>query len=235
MRLLDTTTLELTEFHEHQIPSYAILSHTWGEEEVTIQEMVQGTGREKLGFQKIVECCKRARNDSIGYVWVDTCCIDKTSSAELSEAINSMFTWYRASTICYAFLDDVDSGAALELASRHSLCEKVFRNCRWFRRGWTLQELLAPRDVTFLDASWYEFGTRYSLKLPIRAVTGIDMLVLEGNPGALERCSVATRMSWASNRETTRVEDIAYSLMGYNHLLALLKSILTNIARYIRC
>ena len=144
MWLLTTTTDPpvLKPFYGN-IPDYVILSHTWGEEEVSFQELQSGTGRDKAGYQKIKKCCEQAARDGFKFAWVDTCCIDKSSSAELSEAINSMFQWYKDSHICYAFLDDVDSG--LEEAQLKNPLE----NSRWFTRGWTLQELIAPLAVEF--------------------------------------------------------------------------------------
>jgi Heterokaryon incompatibility protein (HET) len=114
MRLLNTATLNLHEFIGDKIPPYAILSHTWGEEEVSLQEMQSGEATgidvQKAGYQKIKKCCKTGAADGYEYVWIDTCCIDKTSSAELSEAINSMFRWYKMAEVCYAFLSDCPSG-----------------------------------------------------------------------------------------------------------------------------
>ncbi|KAH8585897.1 heterokaryon incompatibility protein-domain-containing protein [Bisporella sp. PMI_857] len=91
------------------IPQYAILSRTWGLEEVTFQDMKEGNGTSKAGFDKIRFYGEQARHDGWQYFWVDTCCIDKSSSAELSEAINSMFQWYRNAAKCYVYLLDVPS------------------------------------------------------------------------------------------------------------------------------
>lgn len=93
MRLINAATIKLVEFSQ-EIPEYAILSHTWGRDEISFQEMEAEPDRSKEGFKKIVSCCKQAIRDRIPFVWIDTCCINKSSSAELSEAINSMFRWY---------------------------------------------------------------------------------------------------------------------------------------------
>ena len=109
MRLLHSTSLVLHEFADNEIPEYAILSHRWGKEEVSFQDMQRGDSGGKAGYSKIVGCAKQALTDGCEYIWVDTCCIDKSSSAELSEAINSMYRWYREAKVCYAYLSDVTS------------------------------------------------------------------------------------------------------------------------------
>lgn len=109
MRLINVNTFELHEFYGNDIPKYGILSHTWGEDEVSLQDLQAGKGldKNKAGYRKIVLACKQAKKDEMDWAWVDTCCIDKTSSAELSEAINSMYRWYKESGACYAYLSDV--------------------------------------------------------------------------------------------------------------------------------
>ncbi|KAF2188751.1 HET-domain-containing protein, partial [Zopfia rhizophila CBS 207.26] len=146
MRLLRTKTLELSEFLGSNIPPYAILSHTWGAEEVSFDDMNgdRGTTLTKAGYRKIRQCCEKALLDGFDYLWVDTCCIDKRSSVELSEAINAMFKWYQNSAVCYAYLADVPSRE--EPTSKNI----AFAASRWFTRGWTLQELIAPLRVHFL-------------------------------------------------------------------------------------
>ncbi|KAJ4261027.1 hypothetical protein NW757_001418 [Fusarium falciforme] len=104
MRLLNTQTIVVESFDDDKIPSYAILSHTWEAEEVTFQDMELGRATSKKGWAKVKDSCSMARKNGFDYVWLDTCCIDKTSSAELSEAINSMYHWYQEATVCYAFL-----------------------------------------------------------------------------------------------------------------------------------
>ncbi|KAG7291049.1 hypothetical protein NEMBOFW57_001059 [Staphylotrichum longicolle] len=187
MRLLNTTTLELKQFFSN-IPPYAILSHTWGEEEVSYQEIDQPGRDRKKGFAKILGCCRQAVMDELQWAWIDTCCIDKTSSAELSEAINSMYAWYRDSHVCYVYLEDISS------------------------RGPGADG--APYTVEFYSASWDEIGTKFGLCDEIEAVTTVPRAVLLGQDNAMEQCCIAQKMSWASTRETTRVEDEAYCLLG---------------------
>jgi hypothetical protein len=208
MRLLNTSTLRLHDF-QSAIPPYAILSHTWGDEEVAFDEIGLPEAEKKSGFLKIKQCCAQAESDGLEFAWVDTCCINKASSAELSEAINSMFRWYQEAHICYAYLADVDTcndGVDGEPSS-------TFRSSRWFKRGWTLQELIAPMDVIFYAYDWSEIGTKASLLISISTITKIsqDVLMTSSN---MFNVSIAQRMSWASERETTRIEDIAYCLMG---------------------
>jgi hypothetical protein len=206
MRLINTRTLALEEFFGDQIPKYAILSHTWREDEVTYQDWHDGHRRSyKKGYQKIQAACLVAQQNSIEHLWVDTNCINKDSSSELSEAINSMFTWYQNSFICYVYLDD------FHFEDKDSLI--AFGDSRWFARGWTLQELLAPRNMQFFDASWMEFGTKQSLLLDISRITSIHIQYLV-HPDSIRLASVARRMSWVSARTTTREEDLAYCLLG---------------------
>ncbi|THU96029.1 HET-domain-containing protein, partial [Dendrothele bispora CBS 962.96] len=216
MRLINTTTLQVVEFLSIDVPPYAILSHTWGNEEVTFRDMmlrftedpaVEASTRieRKAGFIKIQKSCELAKRDGFEYIWNDTCCIDKESSAELSEAINSMYRHYGGSGVCYAYLVDVSRD---EMAVSVSLCKS-----RWFTRGWTLQELLAPSNVIFYDKDWLEIGTRNSLADLISVITRIPTSVLKGDQD-LKSCGIAQRMSWAAERRTTRAEDLAYCLMG---------------------
>jgi hypothetical protein len=107
MRLLERKpdgSLILREFIGSAVPAYAILSHTWGKEEVSFQEVDAGTGKDKAGWRKIEFCAKQAGADGLRYIWVDTCCIDKRNVVELSEAINSMFRWYQKAARCYVYL-----------------------------------------------------------------------------------------------------------------------------------
>ncbi|KAH9213242.1 heterokaryon incompatibility protein-domain-containing protein, partial [Leptodontidium sp. 2 PMI_412] len=205
MRLLDTTTLELHEFFGSDIPYYAILSHRWEDDEVTFQDLVNGIGPSRKGYLKVQGCCRKAARDGWRYAWVDSCCIDKSSSAELSEAINSMFQWYRGSQVCYAFLSDVPEGLTIK---KHHKKRSKFRKSKWWTRGWTLQELLAPRKVVFYDCGWGEIGTRGYLQGLVHSITGIRDL------DNFMQASIARKMSWASKRKTKRVEDQAYCLLG---------------------
>jgi hypothetical protein len=206
MRLIHTVTLKLHEFFGENIPPYAILSHTWGESEVSFQEMQSGDVNSKAGYDKTRRCCEIAAADRFEYCWVDTCCIDKTSSAELSEAINSMYKWYRVADVCYVYLADVH-------ASLGTKATRAFRNSTWFTRGWTLQELISPLSVIFFNKNWGEIGTKDSMKSQICNTTKINEEVL-ADAHAMHGLSVAQKMSWASKRETTREEDIAYCLLG---------------------
>ncbi|KAG5809976.1 hypothetical protein H9Q74_010269 [Fusarium xylarioides] len=215
MRLINTTTLEVEEFFNVSIPEYAILSHTWGDGEVSLQDWADRKNRRfKPGFQKIICACTQAAKDQLSHVWVDTNCIDKSSSAELSEAINSMFRWYRRSAVCYVYLEDVSAMTLDECTKPDS----AFRNARWFTRGWTLQELIAPPNVSFFSSNWTLIATKSELAPCITEITGIPWsCLLKGRLSKahpLRRYSVAQRMAWASNRSTTRIEDQAYSLLG---------------------
>ncbi|KAK1545681.1 HET domain-containing protein [Colletotrichum paranaense] len=209
MRLLNVGTRKLQEFFV-KVPRYVILSHTWGDDEVTFQDLDRPDHTRKRGYVKIDGLCCLAARMGFQWVWVDTCCIDKTSSAELSEAINSMYRWYEDSQICYVYLEDVETG------DDPSSFDSQFSNSRWFTRGWTLQELLAPRIVVFFDAAWKELGTRSSLAPKVEPITSIPAKFLEKNnvSSAIRSAKIAMRMSWAARRQTTRVEDRAYSLLG---------------------
>ncbi|KAI0351922.1 HET-domain-containing protein [Trametes cingulata] len=224
MRLLNTHTGALEWHHDPAMVRYAILSHVWaanGEESykdaMRIHKHLQrspapsapGSTHAFLSrvSAKIRDCCAYARQDGYDLLWIDSCCIDKSSSAELSEAINSMYQWYEQSTVCYAFLFDVDGREDPRAPGSR------FRTSGWFARGWTLQELIAPLRVVFLSSDWRPLGTLSSLVGVVEEVTGIDRgVLLHQTP--LSQISVARRMSWASKRVTTRVEDEAYSLMG---------------------
>jgi hypothetical protein len=198
--------LVLRSFEDGEQPPYAILSHTWhpdNSNEVTLQELAAGNAEDKPGYEKIRFCAQQAAADQLNFFWVDTCCIDKTSSAELTEAINSMFRWYKQSAKCYVYLDDVPDS----MLSKDSL-----RNSRWFTRGWTLQELVAPKVVEFFAADGSRLGNRRSLEACISEVTGITIAVLRGYQ--LSDFSVDERFRWAASRQTKKPEDKAYSLLG---------------------
>ncbi|OTA96198.1 hypothetical protein M434DRAFT_393057 [Hypoxylon sp. CO27-5] len=243
MWLINCQSRHLEEFVK-DVPAYAILSHTWGEEEVTFSDMSDpGKAETKDGFKKIRATCRVALEQDLKYAWIDTCCIDKSSSAELSEAINSMFAWYKKAAICFVWLSDFTSfpdetlaeiiasfdareeleaqaegfykdppqltGTEIDIRNR---VKKNLGNCKWFSRGWTLQELIAPSQINFYDKSWNCFGSKLQLASVLSWITGVDTSVLKG--GSLDEILVGRRMSWASNRTTTRVEDIAYCLLG---------------------
>jgi hypothetical protein len=207
MRLIRTSPEpRLEEFADYEIPPYAILSHRWGDEEVSFQDM-QAQRSSKRDYSKISRFCDRAAQDGFAYAWIDTCCINKESSAELSEAINSMFRWYKLAAVCYAYLADVPANN-----DRPGLFAD-FKQSQWFDRGWTLQELLAPSNLVFLANDWTDIGWKHELSPWIHEITGIDESVLVGS-SAPQDFSIAKRMSWASGRVTTRIEDLAYCLMG---------------------
>lgn len=223
MWLLDTTTIKLKYVLSTENLEYAILSHTWEEDEVTFQDIQGDHAQDKKGYQKILWTCQQARSEDIPYAWVDTCCIDKTSSAELSEAINSMYRWYRDAEICYAYLSDA---LALERPNISTDCDPAARNrrmrsyyyktlcdCRWFTRGWTLQELLAPTRMAFFGPNWSCIGPKWDMTDVLSLISRIDHQALTHH-FRLGQFSVAQRMSWASTRQTTRTEDIAYCLLG---------------------
>ncbi|KAB5554709.1 hypothetical protein GE09DRAFT_914867, partial [Coniochaeta sp. 2T2.1] len=210
MRLINVRTLILEEFYA-DIPAYAILSHCWSHDEVTFKEWQDNfvSAQRKKGYGKIQQACAEAMVLGYGYLWCDTNCIDKTSSAELTEAINSMFDWYALSDACLAYLDDVPSQSP----------RSAFCGSRWFTRGWTLQELLAPPDVRFYDKNWAFLGLRSAMTDQVTRATGIDATFLEPTSPAIARekldgASIAMRMSWLSTRETTRAEDLAYCMLG---------------------
>ncbi|KAK4114354.1 HET-domain-containing protein [Canariomyces notabilis] len=206
MRLINTITGELKEFFEISAPRYAILSHTWGDEEGSFQDMTDRPASltSKAGYLKIVGTCRVALEEGYEWAWVDSCCIDKSSSAELTESINSMYRWYQRADVCYVFLSDFTNGDFGGIS-----------RCRWFTRGWTLQELIAPRNVVFFDKDWNRIGTKDDMVEYISIITGISSAILNHKPfPSLKDLAVAERMSWAANHTTTRPEDRAYSLVG---------------------
>ncbi|KAI6126067.1 heterokaryon incompatibility protein-domain-containing protein [Pisolithus croceorrhizus] len=200
--------------------SYAILSHRWGAE-VSYEEMIGFSKMEEKerkevkrrhGYQKIVKSCERAEKDGYKWLWIDTCCIDKRSSSELSEAINSMYRWYQNAQVCYAYFNDVD-GSTFPTNRDNNKFDKSNGWPEWFVRGWTLQELIAPKQVEFFNKDWARIGDKQRAAWELEKITGIPCDVLTIGLAA-KRLSVAQIMSWAANRKTTRVEDRAYSLMG---------------------
>ncbi|KAG4428261.1 hypothetical protein IFR05_016257 [Cadophora sp. M221] len=216
MRLLHFNNdgdFSLTEFFEDDIPEYAILSHRWGAEEVTFKDITYGTSKAKAGYGKIQFCGEQARRDGLEYFWVNTYCIDKSSSAELSEAINSMFRWYQKATRCYVYLSDVSTRERKASdASAECTWESALRASKWFTRGWTLQELLAPRSVEFFSREGNQLGNKRTLEQQIHEITGVPATALRENP--LSQFDIDERFSWAKSRQTTRGEDKAYSLFG---------------------
>lgn len=191
------------------VEPYAILSHTWGEDEVCFQDwqtVPSSTVESKEGFKKLKYCLEQAWGDGIEWVWIDTCCIDKTSSAELSEAINSMFRWYQNAVVCYVYLSDITSSVT------QSPIEQRLHQSRWFTRGWCLQELIAPANLVFYSQDWHQLGTKSKLCALISSITGIEEAFLSGRN--LDMASIGKKMSWAAYRKTSRTEDMAYCLLG---------------------
>ena len=212
MRLLHSKndgTISLTDDIIEDIPAYAILSHTWGRdcEEVTFKDIQDNPeqARSKAGYRKIEFCGKQAASDNLEYFWVDTCCIDKSNNAELAEAINSMFRWYHNATKCYVYLADVSM-------SSQDDSDQALQKSRWFTRGWTLQELIAPGSVEFFSSDNMKLGDKKSLEDQLFNITGVALAALRGDP--LDSFSVEQRMAWAEKRTTRKEEDKAYSLLG---------------------
>ncbi|KAL2073069.1 hypothetical protein VTL71DRAFT_10393 [Oculimacula yallundae] len=213
MRLINTKTLQIESFpcfNRPEIPPYAILSHRWGADEVSLQEMQLPSASltSKLGYLKMLKCCELAASFGFEHVWIDTCCIDKSSSSELTETINSMFNYYRDAEVCYAYMVDVPSN------EDPAAIGSKFRSSSWFTRGWTLQELLAPKSVVFYGNDWTEIGMISSLEELIGEITLIAPRALENYEKYRHKFSIAQKMAWASSRETERLEDAAYCLLG---------------------
>lgn len=219
MRLLEIRqdgTLSLTRdlIGDDEVPTYAILSHTWlAGQEVTFDEFTNGVGHEKTGYDKIWFCARQAERDGLRYFWIDTCCINKRDPVELQHAINSMFRWYQDAARCYVLLSDVP---AAEPETSSTTCtptwKRALRDSRWFTRGWTLQELLAPRLVNFFSQDGKYLGERRELRQEIHEITSIPVSVLAG--ASLDSFSIDERLSWSEGRCTTRKEDKAYSMLG---------------------
>ncbi|EJF56691.1 HET-domain-containing protein, partial [Dichomitus squalens LYAD-421 SS1] len=205
MRLLDTDTGLFVWVGDPRTASYAILSHVWDREgEQTYQDLLR---LQQSFLPKVRRACQVAREQGYRYIWIDSCCIDKMNIPECSRAISSMYSWYREAAVCYAFLADVGmkDSFVFEFAD--------FRKSKWFTRGWTLQELIAPQVVLFLSADWRALGSKSTLAAVIEDVTGVERTILRKQK-ALATVSVARRMSWAAKRQTTVLEDRAYSLLG---------------------
>ena len=210
------------DFRDDEATEYAILSHRWiGDTEVNYDEIAdlakmeereRDEVRKRAGYKKILDTCRQAQKDGYKWVWVDTCCIDKRSSAELSEAINSMYRWYANAKACYAYLHDVD-GSSFPTEKDDDKYPKSNGRPEWFSRGWTLQEMIAPSDVQFFNENWQHIGDKKALARNLSAITGVPSYILTVGLDGHRPC-VAQIISWAANRTTTRVEDRAYSLMG---------------------
>ncbi|RYP11971.1 hypothetical protein DL767_011540 [Monosporascus sp. MG133] len=215
MRLINAKTFKLEEFLDDETPPYAILSHTWGKdhEELNFRDVKEGKiDKPGVGSVKFRGCCRQAETNGFEYAWIDTCCIDKANLVELSEAINSMFRWYRRASVCYVYLSDVP-GDDYPPEDGSKWTSQRFRTSRWFRRGWTLQELLAPKRLRFYNSEWRYLGTKANLCGIVEKITGVPRQFLRGI-AELRTASVAQRMSWAAQRHTKREEDLAYCLLG---------------------
>ncbi|KAK6216244.1 hypothetical protein LQW54_003633 [Pestalotiopsis sp. IQ-011] len=243
MRLLRTQEYRLVEANDipTPFPEYAILSHTWisPKDEITYQDFKQRKSDiendifKQKGWAKLRRYCDRAARDGWEWAWMDTCCIDKTNPADTQEAINAMFRWYQNAGTCYAYLDDVDVDKVVDcpkfdlddIAGRDNVADpasfphlalKTFLiKAKWFTRGWTLQELLAPPYLVFVDQAWRRIGTRESWADEIKQASRIEARHLTNfSPTDFISCSIAMRFSWASSRFTTVEEDETYSLLG---------------------
>lgn len=219
MRLLDARTFQFREVNDPRIiPKYAILSHTWTDNKVVYPDLISSPQRaqQRPEFAKVKFTAQQALDNGLDYIWVDTCNIDKSSSAELSETINSMYMLYKKAEVCYAYLEDVHEvppAGWTDDGQDGDAWTETFIHARWFTRGWTLQELIAPRSVIFYTSDWRYIGTKQELCQTIARNTGMPSTILL-NLDRLRDTSVAERMSWAANRTTTRVEDQAYCLLG---------------------
>jgi hypothetical protein len=218
MRLLkcNRNGFVLTKDLTTNIPPYAILSHTWGPDadEVTYKDLLDGVGKDKVGYKKLKFCAEQARHHGLSHFWVDTCCIDKSNPIEVQRSINSMFRWYRDATRCYVYLSDVSLARKRKRKSEQpeGLWKSAFRESKWFTRGWTLQELLAPASVEFFAEDGQRLGDKQSLEQEIHEITGIAVEALRDNK--LSRFDIEERFKWAENRKTTYEEDWAYCLLG---------------------
>jgi len=217
MRLLHVRDFTFKQFVK-QPPTYAILSHRWSEHEPSLKDIKHRNGKPSTAYNKVYGFANyiSAHLPQLEWIWVDSCCIDQKSAAELSEGVNRMFEWYRNATVCIAYLPDV----------KHASDSVAFRRSVWFRRGWTLQELVASTIVIFLTSEWDVIGhkgtadhLRGSLEVGpnleplIAEASGVSHAVLQdfSNSHVL---SVEERMRWIEGRETLKEEDMYYSLFG---------------------
>ncbi|MCJ1380217.1 hypothetical protein MMC17_003320 [Xylographa soralifera] len=214
LQLQDDGDFSLVKFSGNKIPRHAVLSHTWGSDnkEVTFQDITNGTAKDKAGYRKICFCREQAKQNGLQYFWIDTCCIDTSSSQELSEAINSMFCWYKNAERCYMYLSDVSNCTSDEDGECIRRWKPAFKKSRWFTRGWTLQELIAPPSVEFFSKEGTCLGNKQSLEQTLHEITDIAVEALRGRP--LSWFSVNKRFLWAKERTTTREKNAAYCLLG---------------------
>ncbi|OAL53839.1 HET-domain-containing protein [Pyrenochaeta sp. DS3sAY3a] len=215
LKLVDGFELfHLVDFDADEVPDYAILSHTWGpkRDEISLQDIQHNVAHIKSSYSKLQFCAQCLRKHSLQYIWVDSCCIDQSNSVELMTAINSMFRYYQNASICFVYLADVSGFDASRNPVEESVWHAGFGNSRWFKRGWTLQELLAPETVEFYTQDGRFLGTKHDLGTQIQGITSIPVLAIRGS--TLTKFSVPERLSWAVGRETKLEEDRAYSLLG---------------------
>ena len=211
MKLLHTQTYRLDEFFDSDYPTYAILSHTWRSSDALSSSHLAYDPRLDRCLpvhEKVIQACQKADSHGIHHLWVDSLCIDASSTADIDEAVNGSFRWLRKSALCLAYLDDLPADGSV-------LGENTWRHCRYWSRAWTLQELIAPPRVEFFDANWQHRGSKTSPELlPILTnITGITSRVLL-DCDTLFDISLAVRMSWAAERNAGREEDTSYSLIG---------------------
>jgi len=214
LKLVGPDKFSLVQVPTHNTLSYAILSHTWVHgQEITYEDLSSGAGESKAGYEKIRFCGKQAIKDGLQYFWVDTCCIDKSNNTELTTAINSMFRWYRNAKKCYVLLTDVSTPSYDgNLEANQSTWEVAFRDSKWWTRGWTLQELIAPTIVEFFSKQGKQLGDKKSLETLIHERTRIPLQALRGDP--FSDFSITERIGWATQRQTTEEEDTIYCLLG---------------------
>ena len=204
---------------------YATMSHCWCTaglaKEIQFEELNQATLetvrdlRNRPGYRKIVESCSLTRKQGLEWLWMDTCCIMRESKTELSEAVNSMYQWYRNSEICFAYLHDVKFPFTTEPDAE--MFPTSNGRPKWFSCSWTLQELLAPRVIHFFDQDWQRIGDKDELAPKLTEITGIpEDILTNGLPHPDDPCrpSAAQIMSWAADRKASTREDRAYALMG---------------------
>lgn len=208
--LIETSHIQREAIRENV--TYAMLSHCWDYEdgEVSSLDMTWGTHKQKQGYAKLESACRLAASHGYKYIWIDTCCLNREDPGEMSEAINAMFDWYKNASVCYVYLADVE--AVLSPHNYHTFTDALSR-ARWFTRGWTLLELVAPDNVQFVNRTWRACGSKIDLASSISSFTNINQEVLL-DPTTLSTVPVARRLSWASRRTTTRPEDQAYCLIG---------------------
>ncbi|RYP72518.1 hypothetical protein DL771_004158 [Monosporascus sp. 5C6A] len=223
MRCLDTATFELHHNHQNffKTEGYAILSHRWAENEIIFNQ-IRDYAKELRNtrdrhcipqLDKIFGACTIARYQGTRWMWIDSCCIDKSSSQEYQESINSMFKWYNDAVVCITYMSDVRKNLSVTTGPEVFYDSQTGKPSVWFTRGWTLQELLAPRNIQFYDKNWEFLGTKAELATPLAHITRIRAEYLTGAEDFRDAC-IAAKMSWMAGRETTREEDMAYSILG---------------------